>query len=159
MIDDQELAEQALQYYQRKQSSGQWSGFIGLFFDELLHSAGEQDARAFLRHIGTRLGDSTDLGMHETLESLEQAMNRYLEQVDWGTVSLVERNEGLVVRHSAYPLPGQPSDNEQARMAMAAILEGLYAAWLRKQSGDASIPLRVAGAGGRRTLEFVYGRP
>lgn len=157
MIDDQGLAEQTLRYYERKQSSGQWSGFIGLFFDELLRSAGEQDARAFLRHIGTRLGETTDLGMHETLESLEQAMNRHLEQVDWGMVALAEREEGLVVRHSAYPLPGEHLGAEQATRAMAAVLEGLYAAWLRKQSGDDSIPLRMTGGARRRSLEFVYG--
>lgn len=158
MMDDKDLAEQTLRYYERQQSSGQWSGFISIFFDELLRSAGEQDARDFLRHIGTRLGEANDLGMHETLEQLEQAMNRYLAQADWGLVSLTEREDGLVLQHSAYPLPTQHLDGEQAVSAMAAVLEGLYAAWLRKQSGEDSIPLRPTGAG-RRTLEFVYGRP
>lgn len=158
MMDDKDLAEQTLRYYERKQSSGQWSGFISLFFDELLRSAGEQDARDFLRHIGTRLGEVTDLGEHETLEGLEQAMNCYLAQTDWGMVSLIEREDGLVLQHSAYPLAAAHLDPDSAARAMAAVLEGLYAAWLRKQSGDDSIPMRTTSAR-RRSLEFVYGRP
>jgi hypothetical protein len=158
MTDDQDLTEQTLRYYERKQSSGRWSGFINLFFDELLQSAGEQDGRAFLCHIGRRLGESTDLGTHDTLESLQDAMNRYLEQVDWGLVTLAERNDGLLVRHSAYPLLGQQLGAEQATVAMAAILEGLYSAWLNKQSGDDSISLRRTRSGQRRVLAFVYGR-
>lgn len=158
MTDDQGLAEQALGYYERKQSSGQWSVFIGLFFDELLESAGEEDGRAFLYHLGNRIGEGMDLGTQDTLEGLQKAMNSYLEQLDWGIVTLRERESGLFIRHSAYPLPGLQLDPKKGTLAMTAILEGLYAAWFTKQSGDDSIPLQLTNSGQRRVLEFVYGR-
>ena len=159
MIDDRGLTEQALlKYYERKQCSGQWSGFVGLFFDELLRSAGERDAHAFLRHIGTRLGRSLELGQHETLGGLEAAMNRQWDQLDWGFVNLAERDLRLVIRHSAYPVPASLVGEDTARGAMAAVLEGIYATWLEKQSGESGIPLRLAGSRSGNVLEFHYGR-
>ena len=159
MIEEQGLAEQALlNYYERKQCSGQWSGLVGIFIDELLRSAGERDAHAFLRHIGARLAQSYDLGQPDTLESLEAAMNGHWDQLDWGFVKLGERDGRMVLRHSAYPLPVSMIDAERARAGMAAVLEGVYATWLGKQSGDASIPLRCTGFPQKRVVEFHYGR-
>ena len=159
MIEEQGLADQALlKYYERKQCSEQWSGFVGVFIDELLRSAGERDAHAFLRHIGSRLAQSLELGQHDTVESLEDAMNRHWDQLDWGVVSLGERDNRMLIRHSGYPLPASLIDAERARAGMAAVLEGVYGTWLEKQSGESSIPLRSAASSQRRVLEFFYGR-
>ena len=159
MIDDQGFAEQTLRYYERTQCSGQWAAFVGLFFDELVQSAGERDAQAFLRHLGQRLGQALALQPQETLEGLEAAMNQRWEQMDWGLVTLGERDKHLVIRHSAYPLPAVLLDAGLASTAMAAVLEGVYATWLdAAQGGSGALSVRCVGTGQRRILEFHYGR-
>lgn len=159
MIDDRGFSEHALlDHYERAHCSRQWSAFIGVLMDELFRSAGEHEARSFLRHIGRRLAQAFELGRHDTLQSLEAAMNGYWGALDWGYVELAERDTGIVIRHSAYPVPARLADAALARASMAAVLEGVYAAWLEKQSGDGGIPLRGTAAAPGRVLELYYGR-
>lgn len=152
--------EQLLRYFERQQCSSQWSGFLGLFFEELMRNAGEKDGSAFLRHIGRRMGQALLLGEQDTLESLEAAMNRRWEDLNWGWVSLRLLDSRLVVRHQGYPVPGlkENQNADLARTAMAAVLEGVYGTWLEKQSGERGTPLRLVDSPNPRILEFVYGR-
>src|SRR5690606_38141011 len=92
VIDDRGFSEHALlDHYERAHCSRQWSAFIGVLMDELFRSAGEHEARSFLRHIGRRLAQAFELGRHDTLQSLEAAMNGYWGALDWGYVELAER--------------------------------------------------------------------
>ena len=87
-------------------------------------------------------------------------MNRRWEALNWGWVNLRLQDSSLALRHQACPVPGLNEDQSPrlSRIAMAAVLEGVYGVWLESPHDAGSTPLRLVDSGAPRILEFGYGR-
>jgi hypothetical protein len=94
----------------------------------MFDSAGEHDGCAFMRHVGRRMANELGTPSASTLEALEETINNQWLGMDWGWVTLTTDGRSLTLTHGAYPGAGGGSSQWQA--AMAALLEGLYEAWL-----------------------------
>lgn len=159
MIEANEAQHLTHNYYQQRQCAEQWRDFLRLFVAELFTSAGEADACAFLRHIGSRMAAEMPLAECDTLEELEADLNALWQRMDWGWVRLLPRERSLAIVHGAYPLPARGQEEQQrGSKALGAVLEGAYATWLTKQGGVPTVPLRAVSAEPGSPLEFSYGK-
>ncbi|MGM0983717.1 MAG: cellulose biosynthesis protein BcsD [Pseudomonadota bacterium] len=151
-----------LDHHAREHCSAQWRAFLPLLFAELYRNASEADGDAFLRHLGSQLAQQLPLDDLATLEALERAINRRWAEVDWGFVRLSADQTGITLRHAACPTPMQPQGAAEpsSQRAMAAILEGCYAQWLKGQGGGERVPLQAvaesAGLPGCVTLRYGH---
>ena len=153
-MGEQDWQAKTLSYYASRHCSAQWHDFIGVFMQELLGSAGEDDASAFMRHIGEALALKNPLEDAETVEDLEASINVCLDRLDWGWCRLRAGENGIRIIHGAWPMISLP----EARwpQMLAAVLEGAYGAWLRQQGGGA-VPVRCQQVEAGRPMEFIYG--
>lgn len=123
-----EKLEVSLDYFTRQQRSTQWGAFLAAFASEF----GQQIPVAELRVLMVRLGTSMAKGIAapagDTIAQLEDSINSIWFAMDWGWVSLVEKNDGLYIEHHAAPLLG--AFGEEGLSWSSAILEGIYAHWL-----------------------------
>lgn len=87
---------------------------------------------------------------------LEQEINRVLSQFHWGCVDLRPYEDRLEIYHLALPVAVNTPGSVRWRMAMAAVLQGLYSRWLREQGGVESVPLSCEETGNESTLLFRY---
>lgn len=136
--DDPRLA-----YYAERQVAPQWRGFLAALAGELFENVGAEASRGFLRQTGARMARIAPLPPARTLGELAAAANGRLADLDWGLVSFLDQGEALVIRHEAGPwrLPEDPEGPWPA--AFAAVLEGLYSAWLRSQGAGERLSARL----------------
>lgn len=118
----------SLAYLARQRSDAQGLPLLKALIAEIFASAGDADGCSFMRHVGRRMAGDLGAPSARTLEALEQAINARWAEMDWGWVSLITDGRSLTLTHGAYPGAGTEASHWQA--AMAALLEGLYEAWL-----------------------------
>jgi hypothetical protein len=111
-----------------------------------------------MRQLGRRMAAAMPLGQCESLADVEQAMNQYWDDLEWGWCRLVDSERAIGIRHGGWPSPDDRDRNW--RSGVVALLEGVYTAWLEAQGGDADLAVRhvedaidVDGL-----LEFRYAR-
>ena len=92
--------------------------------------AGRRGRDVLLRGIGTRLAHMLPLPTVSSLEAMALDINATLGEFGWGSCSLKpdEVARCIIIRHSGLPMIG--SSGEPAGFWLAAVLEGLYEAWL-----------------------------
>jgi hypothetical protein len=148
----------SLTYLARRGVSAQWRGFLRALIETLEANLDTASRDALLRAVGARLGGLIPLPPCASLAELETRMNEALAGCDWGWVELAldPQDRALVLTHSAAPFVAAGA--EAGGVWIAAVLEGLYGAWLGAQPGsDPSLaPRRVAATAATVTLR--YGR-
>lgn len=159
-MDELDAAQRrSLDYFETTHCATQWNDVLRFLLEELFASGGNEDASAFLRHIGARMASERPLPDQETLEGLERTLSALWRECDWGWVTLNASGRSLTILHGAYPVPGHTeAERRRGARGAAAILAGAYKVWLERQGGDSTVPLRIVTAEPGRPLEFVYAK-
>lgn len=129
-------------------------GFFEALVDELFAVAAADNAASFLRQVGRRMAGALTLPASETLEALAAAMNGRLLAARWGWVELAEVENGIRIRHGALPVAGTGASAQ----GVAALLEGLYSAWLAQAGGGEHLQARYRAVVEGGQIELLYGR-
>ncbi|MDO9708073.1 cellulose biosynthesis protein BcsD [Paracraurococcus lichenis] len=149
----------SVSYLARRGVSAQWRGFLQALIETLDANLDTASRDALLLAVGARLGGLMPLPSCASLGELETRMNEALAGCDWGwvEVSLDPQDRSLVLTHSA--APSIAAGTEANGAWIAAVLEGLYGAWLGGQPGaDAGLsPRRVGGTSATVTLRYGRG--
>ncbi|NKI74807.1 cellulose synthase [Dickeya sp. CFBP 2040] len=152
-----DMQQHALNYYRQQQLPPGWADLFGVIVNGMMDNAGEQDGLAFLRHMGEQLAERYPLPEALTVVDLEREMNQVLSQFHWGCVDLRPYENRLEIYHLALPvLANTQSSSSRWRMAMAAVLQGLYSRWLRGQGGAENVPLSCEETENGSILLFRY---
>ncbi|AUG98910.1 cellulose biosynthesis protein BcsD [Pectobacteriaceae bacterium C52] len=152
-----ERQQQTLDYYRQQQFQPGWISLLNVVVGGMIDNAGEQDATAFLRQTGEQLAEHYPLKEAVTVKGLECEINRILAMFHWGCVDIQPGEQSLEIFHLELP----DSDNgllkgEQWRMAMGAVLQGLYSRWLSAQNGNDHILLSCEKTDSDVVLLFRY---
>jgi len=150
-----QLQNRTLQYYRQQQYQPGWFDLLSVMINGMLKNAGEQESQAFLRQMGDNLASRYPLGEVATVADLENQINRVLAQFNWGFVDLQPSDSAIVIDHLALPPGDGVMSDRQWRLALGAVLVGLYARWLRGQGGSDSVSLSVEETGDS-SLRFRY---
>lgn len=132
-------AEENLGYFARQQCSIQWQVFLSAFASEFGQQIPVAELRVLMARLGTSMAQSISTPSGDTIAELEDSINSIWFDMDWGWVSLVEKNDGLFIEHHVAPL--QCAFGEDALSWSPAILEGIYAHWFSIISGDSRLKL------------------
>lgn len=137
----------------------QWRPFLRALAEEIDTLAGEAERDALLRGVGARMARLLPLPPVASLESLEIEMNEALATLGWGRtrLSLNETERALAITHTGLPRIG--STGTPPGTWLAALLEGLYGAWMAQQPGsDPTLAARLATPPSPDTITLRFGR-
>ncbi len=132
-------AEENLGYFAKRQCSIQWQVFLSAFAGEFGQQIPVAELRVLMARLGTSMAQSIPAPVGDTIAELEESINAIWFDMDWGWVSLVEKDDGLFIEHHVAPL--QCAFGEDALSWSPAILEGIYAHWFSVISGDSRLKL------------------
>ena len=151
MTPADQIETRNLAYLSRQRGNAHGLPLLNALVDEIFESAGHDDGCSFMRHVGQRMATDIGIPTAQTLESLEQVINAHWAEMDWGWVAAETDGRSLTLTHGAYPGAGTDSSLWQA--GFAALLEGLYEAWLAALGQGAT--LRVSCTG-RSNMALVF---
>lgn len=144
-----------LRYIGRRSVSAQWRGFVRCLLETLDANLEPEGRDALLRIVGERIALLHPLPACDSIALLQSRMNDALAAMDWGFVDLVVEDHGLRIRHGA--APAVATDNDADGAWIAAVLEGLFSAWIGAQDG-AQPDVQAQRDGARHgRIELVYG--
>ena len=135
--NSQMIVDKSIKYYTEQQVSHQWRNFIGAMGAEFGAQLNEDDLRKLMARIGMRFADSFDVSQCTTLDELQQSVNQFWADLDWGWVEFSESEDLLDIRHLCSPL--------RAAFGVAcfgwtpAFLEGVYQRWFDITGIDPSL--------------------
>lgn len=160
MSDLNEHQNRNLHYFTGQHCSRQWQGFIQVFIEEIYQTAGEQEARSFLRHMGNRLAKIYPIAVYDSIQDLEKSMNTVFSNLNWGWVAIEVNDYSLLFSHGAFPLPsfGKRQAECEAKI-FSALLEGLYYTWMTALGGSPNMVVRTQSIVPDGTFELIYTKP
>ncbi|MFH8132706.1 cellulose biosynthesis protein BcsD [Pantoea osteomyelitidis] len=120
-----------------------WFDLLSVMIDGMMANAGEEEAAAFLRVMGESLAARYPLPEARTVQDLEREMNLQLARFNWGFVLLQPQDRALLIQHHALPVGGESMEPARWQSAMSAVLNGLFAGWLRGQGGSPAVPVAL----------------
>ena len=147
-----------LSYLARRGVAVQWRGFLRALVETLDAHLDASSRDSLLRAVGGRMAALAPMPACATLAELESRMNDVLAAADWGYVqlSLDATAKALMINHAAAPLVSTHHDATGGWVA--AVLEGLYGAWLAAQPGaEGQVPIRRSPAPAG-SVSLRYGR-
>lgn len=131
-----------------------WFDLVCVMTESVLENGGDE-ATAFLASTGETLAMRYPLPASRTVQDLEREMNLQLARFNWGFVQIHPAENAIQIEHHALPAGHDTLPAERWRLAMGAVLGGLYAQWLRDQGGSAAVPLPLENDNGS-TLLYRY---
>lgn len=151
--------EKNLGYFAQQQCSTQWQGFLTAFSSEFGQQIPVAELRVLVARLGTSMAQRIDTPTGDTIAELEESINSIWFDMDWGWVSLIEKDDGLFIEHHAAPLQG--AFGEDALAWSPAILEGIYAHWFSVISSGSALQLTQVEPAQPDNLLIVFrfGRP
>lgn len=144
-----------LQYYEQRHCARQWKFFLLSLAEEITSSFEHQQSRFFIHNVGKRIATLLPLPQIETLEDMEQAINRTWETIDWGWVSLDASHNRLSITHFATPLDAAFSESHRAWSA--ALLAGIYDRWFEVAGANQGLSVQhnASNPMTHGTFEFI----
>lgn len=133
--------QQLLHYFQNQQAQPGWFSLIHIMIDSMVKNVGEAQSRPFLVQMGDTLGARFPLQLARTVGELEAQINVQLAVFNWGYIDIDASETAIRIRHMALPIPGDETQQIAWNSAFSAVLEGLYARWLREQGGKPHVSL------------------
>jgi len=109
------------------QCSRQWRGFLAAMGDEFASALPAQELATLMARIGMRFAAAHPLNACETVQELQQDMNRVWDLLEWGWAELGQTSEGIEVTHHFSPLAAAFGE-AQAPWA-CGFLQGVYQHW------------------------------
>lgn len=114
-------------HLQRLQCSRQWRGFLVAMADEFVSALPAQELATLMARIGVRFAAGHPLPACETVQGLQQEMNRVWDLLEWGWAELYQTGEGMEVVHHFSPLTAAFG---QTQVPWACgFLQGVYQHW------------------------------
>lgn len=154
-----DLERGGLQYFASRACDPQWRLFLGTLADELNEQMDVEEIRAFFYVLGQRMAEAEPIAEVETLEELEASINQRLDASGWGWTVIRDVHSSLEFVHSCAPL--RAAFGEDSLAWSGAILEGMYAVWLKALGAGDELQLRQIGEpeGAVDTLRFRLAHP
>lgn len=133
-----------------------WFDLFSLIVGGMLDNAGEQESQLFLQQMGEQLAQRYPLASAETVRDLEVQINLALARFNWGFVDIHPQETALLITHRAAPEGDNSLDAARWRIALGAVLTGLYAGWLLEQGGGEHVALLCDSTSDDSALLFHY---
>ncbi|WP_417760653.1 cellulose biosynthesis protein BcsD [Shewanella sp.] len=139
------LTQQPLRYFEQQHCSKQWRLVIASLGDALanLDVALRQQV---LHSTGQQMAQSLSLTVQPSLAALNQQLNDFWFDLDWGYVDIGLRQDALYLEHHHCPVSFGRYDSH-AYVALSQLLEGFYSYILEQQGGDSSAKVVFMQAG------------
>ncbi len=113
-------------------------------------------ARGFFGAIGRRMATLVPLEDVSEAGALQDRINGFWQDLDWGDIELAVGEDAITVRHHRLPEPVVPDLRSSWQAMLLGVLEGTYDAWFRTLgSGPA---LRTVAQWKDDLLEVRHGR-
>lgn len=150
--------QSSLNYYAQRNCAEQWRVFLSEFVSEFYDQVDGDLAESFLQRVGTRLAQALPVPPCNSLEEAAAAINRILDQIQWGWVEVHEAGSHLRIVHGAYPIV--PMYQNAPESWLLPVLEGAYTEWFRALGGPGDLRARATGRPESPffPIEFLYGR-
>jgi hypothetical protein len=119
-------------YFKQQQVTLQWLAVLRAMAQEMSAQVDAKVLRQLFFKIGYRFAKDTDsiLERVETLDQLEEIINNFWAQINWGWVSFNESDDCIEIRHSACPI-GQAFGECSINWSIG-LIEGFYQAVFEK---------------------------
>ncbi|MBB5499276.1 cellulose biosynthesis protein BcsD [Paraburkholderia sp. MM5384-R2] len=144
-----------LNYLLERQISPQWRGMLSALASEFEAQIGHDELRQLMHRVGSRFALAYPLPACASTAELEQVLNSYWHQMDWGYIALADEAESLRIIHYCAPLP---AFGESALAWTPAFLEGAYQTWLSALGAQGLSVVQTSAFGEDSSLEFRLGR-
>ncbi|MNB72702.1 Cellulose synthase operon protein D [compost metagenome] len=148
--------QQLLQYYQNQQSRSGWFSLLHVMIEGMVANVGEAQSHPFLVQMGETLAERFPLTPAHTVGELEAQINARLAAFDWGVIDIDASDTAIRISHMALPVPAEPAQQRAWNHAFSAVLEGLYARWMREQGGKSHVSLWREASPSATVIHFRY---
>ena len=148
----------SLNYYAQRNCSVQWRAFLSEMIGEFYDQVDAEFAANFLHRVGTRMAQAVPVPPAGSLEEVEAALNRILDQMDWGWAEIRDAGNHIRIVHGAYPIV--PMYQNAPEGWLVPVLEGAYTEWFRGLGGQADLRAKAVGRPESPffPIELSYGR-
>lgn len=147
---------QLLHYFQSQQTQPGWFSLLHIMIDSMVANAGEAESRPFLVQMGDTLAGRFPLTLARTVGELETQINQQLSIFNWGYIDIEASETAMLIRHMAVPVPADETQQVAWNNAFSAVLEGIYARWLREQGGKPHVSLWRESSPSTSVIHFRY---
>lgn len=147
---------QLLQYFQHQQTPPGWFSLLHIMVDSMVVNAGEAESRQFLIQMGDTLAGHHPLALARTVGELETQINVQLARFNWGYIDIEASETAMLIRHMALPVPAEEAQQASWNSAFSAVLEGVYARWIREQGGKPHVSLWRESSPSATVVHFRY---
>jgi len=147
---------QLLQYFQNQQAQPGWFSLIHIMVESMVANAGEAQSHSFLVQMGDTLAGRFPLPLARTVGELESQINVQLARFNWGYIDIEASETAMLIRHMALPVPAKEEQQVSWSNAFSAVLEGVYARWLRDQGGKPHVSLWREASPSATVVHFRY---
>lgn len=113
---------------------------LGAEFDAQLDN---DELRRLMARIGRRFADHCDVSQSTTIEAMQQCVNIFWADLDWGWVEMSGGDAVLEIRHLCSPL--QVAFGESCSGWIPAFLEGVYQRWFELVGIDPALRVQQVG--------------
>ena len=148
----------SLNYYAQRNCAMQWRVFLSELVSEFYDQVDGDVAESFLQRVGGRMAQALPLPPCNSLEEAAAALNRILDDIDWGWADIEEVGNHIRIVHGAYPVV--PMYQNAPEAWVIPVLEGAYTSWFRSLGGPGELRARATGRpqSPLSPVELLYGR-
>lgn len=127
----------------RLQCSRQWRGFMAALAEEFVSALPSQELVTLMARIGMRFAAEHPLPASDTVQGLQDTMNRVWSALDWGVAELEQNPAGMEITHRFSPLAA--AFGEPHAPWATGFLQGAYQQWF-DAAGGAGLRVQIAAA-------------
>ncbi|NCN69653.1 MAG: hypothetical protein GW907_00675 [Betaproteobacteria bacterium] len=143
-------------YFRNQQVSLQWLAVLRAMALELSASASPVELRLLFSKIGTRFANEVQEQFMNvnTLAELEEGLNVFWAQINWGWVNLTDAGDSIGITHQAAPLAEAFGD--ESLSWCVGLLEGFYHNIFSVLGASAAMQVRDTGESDAMTLRLRF---
>ncbi|MDB5970702.1 MAG: hypothetical protein JWQ90_3152 [Hydrocarboniphaga sp.] len=138
-----DLEQGSLQYFHSRASHSLWLPLLRALADELNAQMPPEELRSFFFAIGGRIAAADPLPAGTSLADLERNANHWFGYAGWGWVKIRDLQSSLEFVHACAPL--RQAFGDVALAWSPAVIEGIYAAWLKRLGASGPLELHQVG--------------
>lgn len=136
-----------------QQKNQQWGFFLHALSQVLAQQLNETDLHSLMYSIGLEAAKEIPLEGVSTVQELEEALNQFWSQVQWGGVELKEIDNELQMIHSCSPLLAM--FGEDAFVWVTGFLEGIYYAVFQRLGAGEELKVSWVAQENKTVLCFL----
>jgi hypothetical protein len=144
-----------LDYLLERQISPQWRGMLSALAAEFEAQIGRDELRQLMHRVGCRFAQAHPLPACGSTAELEDTLNAYWREMDWGYIELADEAQSLRIVHYCAPLQ---AFGNNALSWTPAFLEGVYQTWLSALGAQGLSVAQTSELGEDTAVEFRLAR-